>query len=520
MRHGASGVRHHAVVVVGGGPAGSLTAAFLARRGFDVALYERETFPRHHIGESLLPATLAVLEDVGVLPAIEAEGFLAKRGATWCWGKSDEPWSLYFKETSSRYPHSYQVSRDRFDQILLEHAASSGARVRQGVAVRAVREGAVELADGEYVGADMVVDASGQRSLVASTHGLKRWDAYFRNLAVYGYFRGARHLDPPDDSNIYIESYENGWIWKIPLAGDISSVGAVVDRDFGATSIRNFGRERFYLDQIGATRRAAAMLKGADFADGPHVVRDWSYCADTFTGDGFVLVGDAACFIDPLFSTGVHLAATGASLAAAFVTTALRDPDLAAKARDAYQRLYLAQYRHFHDMAQLFYGTNRAQESYFWEARRLTGETRLAPRAAFVRAISGQAAFQVERAALSHAALPEDFERELERHAASGGSTRFEPTGATRVRLAAGFRVRKQAVLGEGRFVMGQVITGKGRDDLPVSALVANLAEHAVGQSLDEVANQIVGADAGSYRRAVISAAALLLAEEVLEVST
>ena len=516
---GSESEAHHDAVVIGGGPAGSITAAFLARRGFDVALYEREHFPRHHIGESLLPATLAVLEDVGVLPAIEAEGFLAKWGATWSWGRSDEPWSLYFRETSARYPHAYQVSRDRFDQILLEHASSSGARVRQGVAVRSVREGEVELADGERVGADIVVDASGQRSLIASARGFKRWDAYFRNLAVYGYFRGARHLDPPDDSNIFIESYENGWMWKIPLAGGISSVGAVVDRDIGAAGIRKVGRERFYLDQVAATVRAAALLDGADFVDGPHVVRDWSYRADTFAGDGFVLVGDAACFIDPLFSTGVHLAATGASLAAAYVATALRDPDLTAAARDAYQRLYLAQYGHFHDMAQLFYGTNRARESYFWEARRLTGETRLEPRAAFVRAISGQAAFQVERAALTHAALPEDFERELERQVAVHGAPRVEPTGAMRVRLAAGLEVSERAVLGDGRFEMGHVIAGNGRDDLPVSALVANLAKQATGRSLGEIADRITGTDPGSTREAVLSAAALLIAEEVLEVT-
>ena len=185
----------------------------------------------------------------------------------------------------------------------MEHAASGGVQVRQGVAINAVQDGVVELAGGERVGADMVVDASGQRSLVASTRGLKRWDTYSRNLAIHGYFRGARHLDPPDDSHIFIESYENGWMWKIPLAGGISSVGAVVDRDVG--------RERFYADQIAATARAAEMPHGADLADGPYVVRDWSHRADALAGDDFVLVGDAACFIDPLFSTGVHLDATG-----------------------------------------------------------------------------------------------------------------------------------------------------------------------------------------------------------------
>ncbi|MYB36218.1 MAG: tryptophan 7-halogenase [Gammaproteobacteria bacterium] len=508
---------HHEVVVIGGGPAGSTTAAYLAQRGFDVALYERERFPRPHIGESLLPATLAVLDDVGVLPAIEAEGFLTKWGATWSWGKSAEPWSLYFRETSASYPHAYQVSRDRFDQILLEHAAASGTQVTQGIAVKAVHEGRVELDDGRRIGADIVVDASGQRSLIALARGLKRWVALFRNLAIYGYFRGARHLEPPDESNIFIESYANGWLWKIPLASGISSVGAVVDRDFGAAGIRKAGRERFYSDQVAATARASAMLEGADFVDGPHVVRDWSYRAETLAGDGFVLVGDAACFIDPLFSTGVHLAVTGGSLAAAYVATALRDPDLAVAAGDAYERLYLAQYRHFHDMARLFYGTNRARESYFWEARRLTGEARFTPRTAFVRAISGQAGFQVERAALGHTPLPESFRRELDRQVVTDAAPRVEPTHATRVRLASGLEVREQAVLGDSRFEMGHVIVGNGRDELPIGALAAELARTASGDSLEDIASRLTNPDAKSPEH-VLSAAALLIAEDVLEV--
>ena len=180
-----------------------------------MALYERETFPRAHVGESLLPATLAVLDDIGVLPAIEAEGFVRKAGATMSWGRDDAPWSWYFAETNRRYPHSYQVWRPRFDQILLEHSARCGVRVHQGVAVQSVHEDGVRLADGEHVDAALVVDATGQNALIASARGMKEWDAFFRNLAVYGYYAGGAHLDPPDDGNIFIEAYEHGWLWKI-----------------------------------------------------------------------------------------------------------------------------------------------------------------------------------------------------------------------------------------------------------------------------------------------------------------
>ena len=448
---------------------------------------------------------------------------MRKAGATMSWGRDAEPWSWYFAETNRRHPHSYQVWRPRFDEILLEHSAQYGVRVHQGVAIRSVHEGGVALADGSCIEAQMVVDATGQSALVATARDLKEWDTFFRNLAVYGYFEGGRHLEPPDQGNIFIEAYEHGWLWKIPLAGGVSSVGAVVDRDFGAAGIRKAGREPFFRDQIAAAPRSSAMLRGAALRQGPFAVRDWSYCASAMTGPGFVLVGDAACFIDPLFSTGVHLAVSGAHLAAAYVTTALRSPALADAAAESYERLYRTQYRHFHELATLFYASNRARDSYFWEARRLTGATGRDPRTAFVRAVSGQAAVGYERSVLRHGVLPQDFENALEEELTAREARRVRPAGATRVRMAEGLEVRSAAVLGDGRFEPGYVIAGPGRDDLPVSALVASLAHHARGDTLDVIANRIAlanDADAEPVRNAAVAAAELLIADGVLEVVT
>lgn len=437
------------------------------------------------------------------------------------WGENSEPWSWYFKETNKRFPHSYQVSRPRFDQILLDHSAECGVTVHQGKAITSVHDDRVELADGHRISADFVVDASGQNSLIAQSRNLKEWDDFFRNLAVYGYFKNTTHLDPPDQGNIFIEAYTNGWLWKIPLAGSISSVGAVVDRDVGITHIRNDGLESFFDAQLAAAPRVKGMLRNAELVSNLNAVRDWSYCAKTMVGKRFVLVGDAACFVDPLFSTGVHLAITGAHLAAAYVSTALLTPKLKRLAAIAYERLYRTQYQHFHELAKLFYASNRTSDSYFWESRRLTGAERHSPRDAFVRAVSGQSAAGYERSVLSHGLLPEEFIRSLETSIVTREERRITPQPDTRVRFAPGLNLERAAVLGDGCFELGYVIVGSNRDDLPVSPLVAKLVHHSKGDSLAEIGRHIAQdneAELRSVQQAVMSAAALLIADGVLNI--
>ena len=483
------------VVVIGGGPAGSTVATLLSRAGFNVSVYERETFPRPHVGESLLPATLAILDDIGVLPLIEAEGFARKAGATMSWGRTSEPWSWYFRETNRRYPTSFQVWRPRFDQILLEHSRAVGADVKEGMGVREVlfegeRATGVRLDDGTAVRARMVVDASGQRSLAARQLGLKQWDGFFHNLALYAYFNDCPHLPTPDDGNIFIESAKGGWSWKIPLADGVSSVGTVVDRDVGVRRIREAGSEAYFAEQIAAASRTAAMI-GDRRPNGPvTVVRDWSYAASRMTAPGLTLVGDAACFVDPLFSTGVHLAVSGAHLAAAQVVSALTDATIAGEAAVAYERLYRTQYEHFHQLARLFYAGNRSVDSYFWATRRITAEDERSPREAFVRAVSGQTAAGYERSVLSRAELPASFETAL-------AEMQRRPSVASNIanetpRLAPGLHLVRTAVLGEHRFEWGYAVRGKDRDDLPVSALVAHLASNADGQrTIAQIATHI-----------------------------
>ncbi len=208
-------------MVVGGGPAGSATATMLARKGWQVTILEREQFPRDHVGESLLPASIPILEELGALPAVENAGFLPKYGATMVWGSGDAPWSWYFKETSQRYPHSYQVWRPEFDKILLDNAKAQGVSVLEGHHVTEVIFDGDEAIGVEFTNANgapgeaqcrFVVDASGQSTLISRHLDSKKWDPFFQNLAVYAYFTGAKSLPEPDQNNIFIESYRYGWL--------------------------------------------------------------------------------------------------------------------------------------------------------------------------------------------------------------------------------------------------------------------------------------------------------------------
>ncbi|MYE07040.1 MAG: FAD-dependent oxidoreductase [Chloroflexi bacterium] len=411
------------VVVIGGGPGGSTCATLLADQGYRVTLLERSKFPREHVGESLLPASIPVLEQIGAMPAIEAAGFVVKRGATLVWGKDPEPWSWYFADDPGQRPTSFQVVRSEFDHILLKNAAEHGVDVREEHQVLDVDFDGVRASGVSYLnnGAEgridsrCIVDASGQAALLSRKLDLHQWDEYFNNLAVYGYYRGADHLDPPNHGNIFIESYEHGWLWKIPLHTGVTSVGAVVDKEIGQQGLRNLGPRGFLEAQVALAPHTRELLAGATLVEDPGIERDWSYTSRQFAGDGYVLVGDAACFVDPLFSSGVHLALGSATLAANYVKTALEEPEIRDQAAQLYESLYRKQYDYFHVTAQLFYGTNRSADSYFWEARRILGDGDATPREAFVRVVSGQPPQGYERAVIEHGELPPAIEAEVRR---------------------------------------------------------------------------------------------------------
>jgi flavin-dependent dehydrogenase len=476
------------VIIIGGGPGGSTVATMLARKGVSTLLLERERFPRDHIGESLLPASIPVLEELGVLPSVQEAGFLPKWGATMLWGKDKMPWSWYFRETNQRYPHSYQVWRPQFDKLLLDNSRAHGVDAREGCRVLEVL-----FQDGEATGvryldegsrervahASFVVDASGQGGLLSRQLGLRRWDSFFQNLAVYAYFTGGQRLPAPDETNIFIESYPQGWFWNIPLHTGRVSVGAVVDSRAGQQAIHRQGLQQFLMGQISQAPCIQQMLHEARLVSGPFVTKDWSYLCDQVVGDGYILVGDAACFIDPLFSSGVHLALMSGVLAATYVTTALKDPDMAKAASRVYQELYHKEYSHFREMAKLFYSSNRTVESYFWEARRiLEADVSLSPRHAFIQAVAGQPPRGYERAVLERGELPPEFtasvgqvqkERNERRSRFQAALTRpgtgQPPLYQAAPRLAEGARLERKPVIADGEFKWGYVLTTPTRPE-------------------------------------------------------
>ena len=491
----------------------------LARQGWRVVLLERERFPREHVGESLLPASMPVLEELGAMEAVQAAGFLPKYGATMVWGRDPEPWSWHFRETSVQYPHAYQVWRPTFDHILLQNARTQGVDVREGCRVTSVDlQSPDPNATVRYVSdtagqcgltVRFVLDASGQAALLAQQNGTRRWDSFFQNLAVYAYFEGAESLLSPDENNIFIEAFEHGWFWTIPLGsaapvrlGDSgwNSVGAVVDNRTGQEGIQRLGAREFLLEQLSQAPHTQAMLRDAKWVSGPSVVRDWSYSAERTTGPDFVLTGDSACFVDPLFSSGVHLALMSGVMAAAYATTALKaaeggDEQLRDLAGEVYQELYYKEYNQFREMARLFYASNLTSDSYFWEARRITGENEYTPRQSFIQAVAGQPPRGYERVVLDRGEAPASFassvravEGERAQRIQRIAGLRSDPQRNQILnaipRLADGVRVARRPVLGEGEFVWGYSLSAVSQPEgMPCSELVAALVTHMDGHT-------------------------------------
>lgn len=322
------------VIVIGGGPAGSTTATLIAQSGFRVQLFERENFPRFHIGESLIPETYWVLKRLNMLPKMQASCFVKKFSVQFvnATGKTSAP--FYFWDNK---PHecsqTWQVVRSEFDQMMLENAREHGVIAHEGVRVLDVLfEGSravgvkVKTADGSIheVRATVVVDASGQSGLLQNKFKLRVWDPILNKGAIWTYFEGAyRDFGKDEGATVVIQTPNKlGWFWNIPLHNDRLSLGVVAPFDY---LFKGRGtHEEVFMEEVENCPAVKERIASAKRVTGYFATKDYSYRATRWAGDGWVTVGDAFGFLDPLYSSGVLLALKSGEMAADAIVEGLK----------------------------------------------------------------------------------------------------------------------------------------------------------------------------------------------------
>ena len=377
-------------IVAGGGPGGSTAAGLIAADGHRVLLLEQEYLPRYQIGESLLPATVhGICALLGVREEIERAGFVRKRGGMFRWGSDPEPWTFAFAASdrmAGPTSYAYQVERTRFDTILLRNARRLGADVREGHRVLGTIRAGGRIAGVRYLDesgrervatARFVVDASGHTSrLHRDVGGRREYSPDFRNLALFGYFHGGARLPEPYAGNILCAAFDAGWFWYIPLSASLTSVGAVVRHD-AAARVQGDPEAAFrgliadcplISEYLGDARRATEPPY-----DRLRVRKDYSYDRTELHCPGLVLVGDAACFIDPVFSSGVHLATYSALLAARSINSTLAGLVPEERCFAEFEARYRREFGLFRDFLRGFYRLEADQRSYFRHAHDVTG---------------------------------------------------------------------------------------------------------------------------------------------------
>jgi flavin-dependent dehydrogenase len=336
------------VVVIGGGPAGSTVSTLLAQQGVKVELFEREHFPRFHIGESLIPETYWVLKRLGMLEKMQRSHFVKKYSVQFVNSSGRNSAPFYFWDNK---PHecsqTWQVVRSEFDQMMLDNAREHGVTVHEGVRVlevlfddgpvasglsRTARGVRIKREDGtvEDVHAKVVVDASGQNGLLMNKLDLRVWDPVLNKGAIWTYWKGAyRDTGKDEGATLVVQTgSKNGWFWYIPQHDDIVSVGVVGPFDYLFKGRKDYAKT--YDEEVAGCPGVRERVANATRATGYFATKDYSYRSKTNAGDGWVLVGDAWGFLDPLYSSGVLLALKSGELAADAIVDGLKKGDVSA----------------------------------------------------------------------------------------------------------------------------------------------------------------------------------------------
>jgi FADH2-dependent halogenase len=352
------------VVVVGGGPAGSSAATMLALGGRKVGLFERERFPRFHVGESLISSTNESLDAMGAAASIRALRFPEKWGAIFGTADGRFESDIGFSVSDEvPQPQTWQVERAKFDQALLEHAARSGVVVHQpsrvldahidpaSVSLDVARDGGTR----SVVRARAIIDASGRWGLLARKLDLRVPEPRLANIAIFSHFSGIPRASGPRPTDIRIIAREDlGWIWVIPIDANLTSVGVVLRRDV-FDRLPRVSHEDYLAQAIGEAPALRRLMAGAKREWPVRVERDFSYRARRYAGDRWLLVGDAGSFLDPVFSTGVAIALESGVEAGRLLHDALQDNDLSARRFAKFNCIQRARYIAFRRFVTAFY---------------------------------------------------------------------------------------------------------------------------------------------------------------------
>jgi flavin-dependent dehydrogenase len=328
------------VIVVGGGPAGGAAAGVVAEAGFRTLLLEREAMPRFHVGESLMPDCYWPLQRLGLVERMKRSAFVQKRSVQFVTsdGRQSEP--FYFSEHDPREcSTTWQVERADFDKLLWDRAAELGAECRDSTRVLEVtfdgeRATGVIVQDDagneQKISAQVVMDATGQHSFIANRLGLKVPNPDLKKAAIWSYWRNARR-DPGDDAGatlILHTASKDSWFWFIPQSNDITSIGVVADNDY---LLKGRGKpEEVYASEIANCPGLLPRLADAEQTEPVRTIKEFSYTTTQHAGDGWVLIGDAFAFVDPIYSSGVYFALESGVRAADAVVDGLRKGDLSA----------------------------------------------------------------------------------------------------------------------------------------------------------------------------------------------